>query len=62
VVVADAFDSSASTLDGSGPVRQLAEALSPSFEALRIVPVMNAAEACAPSALRNVVLVASRRA
>ena len=49
------------TLDGNGPVQQLADALSPSFEALRIVPVMHAAEAYAPSALRNVVLVASRR-
>jgi hypothetical protein len=49
-------------LAGGGPVQQLAEALSPSFEALRIVPVMHAAEAYAPGALRNVVLVAARGA
>ncbi|HWO09707.1 MAG TPA: hypothetical protein VNN80_09520, partial [Polyangiaceae bacterium] len=48
-------------LDGSGPVQELARALGPSFEALRIVPVMHAEEAYSPSALRNVVLVASRR-
>jgi SAM-dependent methyltransferase len=50
------------TLDGSGPVQQLTDALGPSFEELRIVPVMRAREAYAPGTLRNVVLVASSRA
>jgi spermidine synthase len=49
------------TLDGNGPVQELAQALGSGFEALRIVPVMHAEETYAPSALRNVVLVASRR-
>jgi spermidine synthase len=50
------------TLDGRGPVQQLTEALRASFEAPRVVPVMQAAETYAPGALRNVVLVASRSA
>ncbi len=49
------------TLDGNGPVQELVDALSPSFEALRVVPVLHAAERYAPGALRNVVIVASRR-
>lgn len=49
------------TLDGHGPVRDVAEQLMRLFERVRIVPVMTADEAWLPSALRNVVLIASKR-
>jgi len=48
-------------LSGAGPVRDVVRAAQECFERLRVVPVMVADEAYAPSALRNVVIVASRR-
>jgi spermidine synthase len=48
------------TLDGRGPVRDVAECLASLFHRVRIVPVMQAGEEYAPSSLRNVVLVASK--
>lgn len=50
------------TLDGHGPVREVAELLSRRFHRVRVVPVMVADERYLPSALRNVVLVASKPA
>jgi len=49
------------TLGGPGPVRDIAQALHTDFERLRILPVLLAHEAYSASALRNVVIVASRR-
>jgi spermidine synthase len=48
------------TLDGDGPVRDVGAYLKRSFCRLRVVPVMHADEDYAPSALRNVVLIASK--
>jgi spermidine synthase len=48
------------TLDGCGPVRDVGACLKRSFRQVRVVPVMHADEDYAPSALRNVVLVASK--
>jgi spermidine synthase len=48
------------TLDGHGPVRDIAGYLSRSFQRVRVVPVMEANEEYSPSALRNVVLIASK--
>jgi len=49
------------TLDGTGPVPDVVRAAQGSFEQLRVLPVMVADEEYRPSALRNVVIVASRR-
>lgn len=49
------------TLDGHGPVRDVTARLARAFERVRVVPVMEADERYSPSALRNVVLIASRR-
>jgi spermidine synthase len=49
------------TLSGAGPVRDVVRAAQSSFDQLRVLPVMIADEAYSPSALRNVVIVASRR-
>jgi hypothetical protein len=48
------------TLDGYGPVRDVSACLKRSFCRIRVVPVMQAGEDYAPSALRNVVLIASK--
>jgi len=48
------------TLDGQGPVRDVAECLASLFQRVRVVPVMQAGEEYAPSSLRNVVLVGSK--
>jgi hypothetical protein len=48
------------TLDGRGPVRDIGAYLERSFERVRVVPVMRAAENDWSTALRNVVLVASK--
>jgi hypothetical protein len=48
------------TLDGYGPVRDVGACLKRSFGPVRVVPVMHADEHYAPSALRNVVLIASK--
>jgi spermidine synthase len=48
------------TLDGHGPVRDVSACLKRWFRRVRVVPVMQADEDYAPSALRNVVLVASK--
>lgn len=48
------------TLDGFGPVRDVAACLTRSFCRVRVVPVMVSDESYAPSALRNVVLIASK--
>lgn len=48
------------TLDGHGPVRDVGACLKRSFCRVRVVPVMDADEGYAPSALRNVVLIASK--
>ncbi|HTV19084.1 MAG TPA: fused MFS/spermidine synthase, partial [Polyangiaceae bacterium] len=48
------------TLDGHGVVRDVSAWLSRWFRRVRVVPVMEADEAYSPSALRNVVLVASK--
>jgi spermidine synthase len=48
------------TLDGHGPVRDVSACLMRSFRRVRVVPVMQADEDYAPSALRNVVLIASK--
>jgi hypothetical protein len=50
------------TLDGHGPVRDVSACLVRSFCRVRVVPVMLADEDYAPSALRNVVLIASKPA
>lgn len=49
-------------LDGDGPVRRTTRHLTRYFDRVRVVPVMEADEAYAASAARNVVLVGSRRA
>jgi spermidine synthase len=49
------------TLNGEGPVPEVVHALRAGFERLRILPVMHGDEAYSPEALRNVVIVASRR-
>ncbi|MEO8183632.1 MAG: fused MFS/spermidine synthase [Deltaproteobacteria bacterium] len=49
------------TLDGTGAVPDVVRAAQGSFEQLRVLPVMVADEEYRPSALRNVVIVASRR-
>jgi spermidine synthase len=49
------------TLDGVGPVPGIVRAAQSGFEQLRVVPVMLGDEEYRPSALRNVVIVASRR-
>jgi spermidine synthase len=48
------------TLDGHGPVHDVSACLMRLFRRVRVVPVMQADEAYAPSALRNVVLIASK--
>ena len=48
------------TLDGHGPVRDVGACLLRLFRRVRVVPVMQADEDYAPSALRNVVLIASK--
>jgi spermidine synthase len=48
------------TLDGHGPVRDVGACLKRFFRRVRVVPVMQADEDYAPSALRNVVLIASK--
>jgi spermidine synthase len=48
------------TLDGHGPVRDVSACLQRFFRRVRVVPVMQADEDYAPSALRNVVLIASK--
>lgn len=48
------------TLDGHGPVRDVGACLMRWFRRVRVVPVMRADEDFAPSALRNVVLIASK--
>jgi spermidine synthase len=48
------------TLDGHGPVRDAGACLLRFFRRVRVVPVMQADEDYAPSALRNVVLIASK--
>jgi len=49
------------TLDGSGPVRDVAARLSQLFHRVRILPVMAAGEKYLRSDRRNVVLIASKR-
>jgi spermidine synthase len=49
------------TLDGHGPVRDISACLKRYFHRIRVVPVMDAEEDYTPSALRNVVLIASKR-
>jgi spermidine synthase len=49
------------TLERQGLVQRTARELSKSFQRVRVVPVMEATEEYAPSSLRNVVLVASKR-
>jgi len=49
------------TLDGPGPVRSLVDALRSSFDSVRMVPVLELDEAFSGSALRNVVVVATRK-
>lgn len=48
------------TLDGYGPVHDAGACLNRLFRRVRVVPVMQADEDYAPSALRNVVLIASK--
>lgn len=48
------------TLAGHGPVRDVSAGLKRCFRHVRVVPVMHADEDYSPSALRNVVLVASK--
>lgn len=48
------------TLDGSGLVRETITELHRRFHQVRVVPVMDAEEDYSPSALRNVVLIASK--
>jgi len=48
------------TLDGHGPVRDVSACLKRFFRRIRVVPVMKGDEDYAPSALRNVVLIASK--
>lgn len=47
------------TLGGSGPVREIVQALSARFAQVRIVPVLSTDEAYAAETLRNVVVIAS---
>ena len=49
------------TLNAEGPVPEVVQALRGGFERLRVVPVMHGDEEYAPGALRNLVIVASRR-
>ncbi len=49
------------TLDGQGPVHDVAAQLGRLFHRVRIVPVMAADEKYLPGDLRNVVLIASKR-